>query len=59
MPHWVDPKDYNTGLFRWVVYDKDPRQGGKVLATSDPFDFPAGDGQMIWTQITLSAPATK
>jgi hypothetical protein len=59
MPHWVDPKDYGTGPFRWVVYDKDPSQGGKILGISDPFYFPAGDGQMAWSQITLSVPATQ
>jgi hypothetical protein len=59
MPHWIDRKDYGTGPFRWVVYDKDPGQGGKVLGTSDPFFFPTYDGQMVWSPITLPAPVTK
>ena len=59
MPHWVDRKDYGTGPFRWVVYDKDPSQGGGIWAVSDPFYFPTRDGQMVWTQITPPTAPTK
>lgn len=41
MPLWIDDKDKGTGPFRWVVYDKDPRQGGKVWGMTQAFYFPA------------------
>ena len=35
---WVLGKDFNTGPFRWVVYDQ---RDGKVWAISEPFTLPA------------------
>jgi hypothetical protein len=44
---WVLGKDFGTGPFRWVVYQ---RRGGPVWALSQPFWLPAGAGQ--WTRVT-------
>lgn len=41
---WVAPKDFDTGPFRWVVFDQ---RDGKVWGTSQSFDLPAGVGQHI------------
>lgn len=41
---WVDPKDYSTGPFRWVVYDS-ARQ--TPLATSAAFHLPSGDNELM------------
>jgi hypothetical protein len=43
---WVDPNDFDTGPFRWVLYNKN---GGDILNISDPFSLPAGHGQAVWT----------
>jgi hypothetical protein len=34
---WFEPKDYGTGPFRWVVFDRNPATGGQVWAISDTF----------------------
>lgn len=52
--HWVEPKHYGTGPYRWVVYDKDPQQGGKLWGVSDPFNFPRQAGDWVWTKVTKS-----
>jgi hypothetical protein len=36
----VDNADVGTGPFRWVIYSKDPAQGGKVWAMTDKFNLP-------------------
>lgn len=41
---WVAPRDFDTGPFRWVVYDK---RDGKVWGTSQSFDLPASVGQQV------------
>jgi hypothetical protein len=41
---WVLSKDFNTGPFRWVVYDK---RGGRVWSTSKAFTLPGADGQWL------------
>jgi hypothetical protein len=40
MPFAVDDADVGTGPFRWVVYDKDPAQGGKVWGMTESFNLP-------------------
>lgn len=40
-PNYVDPADFGTGPYRWVLFDS---LGGKILGTSEPFMFPGGDG---------------
>jgi hypothetical protein len=47
----VDPKDFGTGPYRWVVYDNDPAQGGKLWGVSNPFNFPRAAHDWLWTQI--------
>jgi hypothetical protein len=42
-------KDYNTGPFRWVVYDVD-----KILGESAPFYLPGGDGDTVNVVVALS-----
>lgn len=41
VPNYVDPSDFGTGPYRWVLFDS---LGGKILGTSAPFMFPGGDG---------------
>lgn len=46
---WFVPKaHFGTGPFRWVVY-----QGQEMLATSDPFDMPENDGQLVRSIVAL------
>jgi hypothetical protein len=47
--NWVDPEDFGTGPFRWVLFDK---QGGEVIAASDSFMFPT-DTTWFWTTLTI------
>jgi hypothetical protein len=49
--HYVDPKDFGKGPFRWVVSDK---QGGTVLGMSDTFYFPTY-GTVVGSIITAPA----
>jgi hypothetical protein len=58
LARWVDPKDYRTGPYRWVVYTADPGQGGQVWGLSDPFNFPRQQGDWVWSIVTGS-PAAK
>ncbi len=51
---WVEPKDYGAGPYRWVVYDKDPHQGGTLWGVSDPFNLPRQAGDWIWTRVVKS-----
>jgi hypothetical protein len=55
MAYWVEPEHYGTGPYRWVVYDQDPRQGGKLWGVSDPFNFPVQKGDWIWTKVMKSS----
>jgi hypothetical protein len=48
--HFVDPKDFGKGPFRWVVSDK---QGGAVLGMSGLFYFPSY-GTVVGSIITPS-----
>ncbi len=48
---FVDPKDFGTGPYRWVVYTGDPAQGGKLWGVSNPFYFPRAVHDWLWTQI--------
>ena len=34
---WVDPKDFNTGPFRWAIFDQ---PGGTMSAVSENFTLP-------------------
>ena len=45
----VWPKDYGTGPFRWVIYDR-----GAPLGTSQPFHLPSADGQVMDVVVMLS-----
>ncbi len=49
---WVAPKDMGTGPFRWLVLDRD---GGEILATSEPFYLPAVPGQLLVIEVFLDA----
>ncbi len=52
MADWVEAKNYGTGPYRWVVYTRDPQQGGQVWGTSDPFNFPRQAGDWVWSQVS-------
>lgn len=39
----VDEADRGAGVFRWVVYDKDPAKGGKPWAMTHIFNLPTSD----------------
>jgi hypothetical protein len=41
---WVAPADWGKGPFRWQVYRS---KGGKVLATSAPFDLPTRNRAIV------------
>lgn len=45
----VAEKDFNTGPFRWVVYDK---MGGKAQAVSASFRLPASDNQTLTIEVS-------
>ena len=47
---FVAPKDFDTGPFRWVVYRF---ADGKVLATSESFDLPSGNGHVIRVGVSI------
>ena len=49
--HYVDPKDFGKGPFRWVVSEK---QGGTVLGMSGEFYFPTY-GTVVGSIITAPA----
>jgi hypothetical protein len=54
MAFWVDPSQFGTGPYRWVIYDKDPAQGGKLWGVSDPFMFPRTAQEWVWMKVTQS-----
>ena len=41
---WVQHSDLGKGPFRWMVYTA---PGGKLLATSEPFNLPSRDGATV------------
>lgn len=45
----VAPKDWNTGPFRWLVYDK---AGGTLLASTASFILPSGPYGIVWVAPT-------
>jgi hypothetical protein len=47
---WVAPKDFNTGPFQWVVYQK---PDGLLLATSAPFTLPYQANVMKLVEVSL------
>jgi hypothetical protein len=47
---WVAPKDFDTGPFRWVVYRF---ADGEVLATSESFNLPRGNGHVIRVGVSI------
>jgi hypothetical protein len=47
---WVYRRDLGKGPFRWLVYD---RAGGKLQATSQPFNLPGRSGQIVRVQVEL------
>jgi hypothetical protein len=50
---WVAQRDFGTGPFRWVIYEG---QGGRLLATSEPFYLPDSAEQWIWIEALSLAP---
>ncbi len=57
--HWIDPQNYGSAPYRWVVYAGDPVQGGQVWGVSDPFYFPTANGQWVWSKVTQGAMPAK
>ncbi len=49
---WVAPKDFNTGPFRWLVYE---RQRENLIATSEPFYLPSYAGEVVNVAIEPSS----
>ncbi len=47
---WVYPRDFGTGPFRWLVYD---RPNGQVLAASRSFNLPGASNQHVIVEVTL------
>jgi len=45
----VAEKDFGSGPFRWVVYDKD---GGRLIAVSGSFTLPNSGSQTVTVQMT-------
>jgi hypothetical protein len=41
---WVAKEDFNTGPFRWLVYQ---HEGGPLLAMSESFDLPGNTSQTV------------
>jgi formylglycine-generating enzyme required for sulfatase activity len=52
----VDAKDFGTGPYRWVIYDKDPARGGKILGASQLFNFPNRENEWVWASVTIVRP---
>ena len=45
----VAPKDFNTGPFRWLVYDDDT---GEVLGVSPPFTLPSSPSHWVTVEVS-------
>jgi hypothetical protein len=48
---WVASKDFNTGPFRWAVYQY---KDGPLLAASASFDLPHAAGEVVAVRVTLA-----
>ena len=48
---WVAPADRGKGPFRWRVYQS---RGGKLLATSAPYDLPTASRTTVAVGLTLA-----
>jgi hypothetical protein len=59
MALWVSAANFGSGPYRWVIYDKDPAQGGKLWGASGPFNFPRQNGDWVWTKVTSLSVATR
>lgn len=49
---WVAPKDFDTGPFRWQVYEQ---VEGALVASSDAFMLPAEAGAVVLVEVTAAA----
>jgi hypothetical protein len=49
---WVAAKDFDTGPFRWQVYEQD---GGELAASSDAFMLPAEAGAVVVVEVTAAS----
>lgn len=47
---WVYPANYSEGPFRWVIYTQ---ESGSVLATSDVFNLPTRNRQLITVEVQM------
>ena len=47
---WVAAKDFNTGPFRWLITQG---PGGPELGISQPFNLPAGAGQVLRVEVMI------
>lgn len=48
---WVSPAHFNTGPYRWAVYQE---AGGVLLTASAPFNLPHEAGEMMQISVSLS-----
>ena len=48
---WVGEDDLGKGPFRWLVYQS---EGGRLLATSEPFDLPGSGGATVVVEVSLA-----
>ncbi|MCB0214368.1 MAG: hypothetical protein KDJ52_33825 [Anaerolineae bacterium] len=48
---WVAAKDFNTGPFRWAVFDG---PGGELLGTSESFTLPQFPNETLSVSVSLS-----
>jgi hypothetical protein len=47
---WVARPDFDTGPFRWVIYQN---QGGKLLAVSEAFRLPRYENTVVVVEVSL------
>ena len=59
MAFWVNPAQFGTGPYRWVIYTQDPAHGGTLWGVSDPFFFPRTAQEWVWVNVTASATPIK
>ena len=45
----VAPKDFNTGPFRWLVYDDET---GEALGVSPPFTLPSSSNYLVTVEVS-------
>ena len=48
---WVAPRDYDTGPFRWPIFDTDELD--ETLGISDSFDPPESDRELVEVEIRI------